>query len=131
MLVQGGGGNVSWKDGKTLWIKASGRWLAEADADNIFVPVDLSHLLQATHDGIFDAIPIALGATGLKPSIETVLHAVMPHRFVVHLHPVAALAFLVRRAPGADLESRLKGLDWQLVEYRKPGGLWRWRFQTP
>ena len=30
LLVQGAGGNVSWKKGSVLWIKASGTWLAHA-----------------------------------------------------------------------------------------------------
>ena len=32
LLVQGAGGNVSWKEDGTLWIKASGKWLAGAPA---------------------------------------------------------------------------------------------------
>ena len=38
-LVQGAGGNVSWKDGDTLWVKASGTWLSEAKYKEIFLPV--------------------------------------------------------------------------------------------
>jgi rhamnose utilization protein RhaD (predicted bifunctional aldolase and dehydrogenase) len=33
LLVQGAGGNVSWKEGNTLWIKASGTWLADAGSN--------------------------------------------------------------------------------------------------
>ena len=44
LLIQGAGGNISWKDGNKLWIKASGTWLADANIMDIFVPVDLSHL---------------------------------------------------------------------------------------
>ena len=47
LLVQGAGGNVSWKDGGTLWIKASGAWLADAEKDDIFVPADLDTLRVA------------------------------------------------------------------------------------
>ena len=43
LLVQGAGGNVSWKEDATLWIKASGTWLAEAMTDEIFVQVDIFH----------------------------------------------------------------------------------------
>ena len=35
-LVQGPGGNISWKDGSTLYIKASGKWLANAKKEEIF-----------------------------------------------------------------------------------------------
>ena len=41
LIVQGAGGNVSWKDKEILWIKASGTWLAQANEKNIFVPVNL------------------------------------------------------------------------------------------
>ncbi|MBK7285418.1 MAG: hypothetical protein IPI83_14890 [Sphingomonadales bacterium] len=30
MLIQGPGGNTSFKSGDELWVKASGAWLAEA-----------------------------------------------------------------------------------------------------
>jgi len=37
LLVQGAGGNTSLKDNNILWVKASGKWLAEAGNENIFV----------------------------------------------------------------------------------------------
>ena len=37
LLVQGAGGNVSWKDECTLWVKASGMWLVDSDSKEIFV----------------------------------------------------------------------------------------------
>ena len=42
LLVQGAGGNSSLKDDDVLWVKASGTWLADAEAKDIFVPVALS-----------------------------------------------------------------------------------------
>ena len=47
LLVQGSGGNVSWKEDGVLWVKGSGTCLANADKENIFVPVDLVHLQKA------------------------------------------------------------------------------------
>jgi len=41
LLVQGAGGNVSWKESDTLWVKASGTWLKEAVQKDIFVPVEI------------------------------------------------------------------------------------------
>ena len=32
LLIQGPGGNTSFKSGDELWVKASGAWLAEASA---------------------------------------------------------------------------------------------------
>lgn len=122
MLVQGAGGNVSWKDGAILWIKASGTWLADAAIKDIFVPVDLAHLNAALVRSDFAVTPRLVGASPLKPSIETVLHGLMPHRVVVHVHAIEALAHLVR----ADCESRIAALlpptlCWTSVGYCKPG----------
>ena len=47
LLVQGAGGNVSGKEDKMLWIKASGTCLADAEKDDIFVPVGLGELRAA------------------------------------------------------------------------------------
>ena len=122
LLVQGAGGNVSWKSGDTLWVKASGTCLADAQRNDIFVPVDLPHLTSALSSGDFSVIPRLRGQSPLRPSIETLLHALMPHQVVVHLHAVEILAWLVRnnyeRDIGAALGSRLR---WTSTGYHKPG----------
>ena len=96
-LVQGAGGNVSWKDQDTLWIKASGEWLADARKKDIFLPIDLKHLKDSIKKSDFDVIPKLLSKTKLRPSIETLFHAVMPHRVILHLHPIVPLSYLVRK----------------------------------
>jgi rhamnose utilization protein RhaD (predicted bifunctional aldolase and dehydrogenase) len=122
LLVQGSGGNVSWKDGDTLWIKASGTWLAEADKKDIFVPVDLPHLRNAIENDDFSVAPRLREASSLRPSIETLLHALMPHRVVVHLHAIEILAHLVRDNYQTDLQSLLDAsIHWTTVDYHKPG----------
>ena len=121
LLVQGAGGNVSWKDGDTLWVKASGTWLADAEAQDIFVPVDLLPLRQALAGGDFSATPAVLGASALKPSIETLLHALMPQRIVVHLHAIEVLAHLVRENFLAPAALAGMGVHAAVVGYHKPG----------
>lgn len=122
MLVQGAGGNVSWKDGDSLWIKASGTWLADALHQDIFVPVDLAHLMVAIKSGDFSVTPKLRSESVLRPSIETLLHALMPHPVVVHLHAIEILAHLVRHNYEAYFTSRLdKQLRWTSVGYKKPG----------
>jgi rhamnose utilization protein RhaD (predicted bifunctional aldolase and dehydrogenase) len=122
LLVQGAGGNASWKDGDTLWIKASGTWLAESTTRDIFVPVDLAHLRQAIAQKDFSATPKVLGNSNLRPSIETFLHALMPQRVVVHLHAIEVLAHLVHDNFQADFQSLLdESIPWAVVEYCKPG----------
>ncbi len=122
LLVQGAGGNASWKDGNTLWVKASGTWLADAEKKDIFVPVDLPHLRGALELGDFSVTPKVHGKSALRPSIETLLHALMPQRVVVHLHAIEALAYLVREDFEADFGSLLDASTaWAVVDYLKPG----------
>jgi rhamnose utilization protein RhaD (predicted bifunctional aldolase and dehydrogenase) len=122
MLVQGGGGNASLKDGGTLWVKASGKWLARAEREPIFVPVALDAVCAAVVSGSADPVtPHVQGDAALRPSIETTLHALLPHRVVVHVHSIHALATAVRRDGHARASERLKGLDWRWLPYCRPG----------
>ncbi|MGY1449122.1 class II aldolase/adducin family protein [Pseudomonas chlororaphis] len=122
LIVQGAGGNVSWKENEVLWIKASGTWLADAGDKDIFVPVELDHLTKALESRDYSVAPQTVESTLLKPSIETLLHALMPHRIVVHVHAIEVLAHLVRKDfklinyPTLD-----KTLNARTVEYCKPG----------
>lgn len=122
LLVQGAGGNVSWKEGDVLWVKASGTWLAEAERADVFVPVDMGALRKRAAEGDFAAVPRVLGEARLRPSIETSLHALMPWRVVVHVHAIEVLARLVRREAREDIERCLgpAGVE-GFVPYRKPG----------
>ena len=122
LLVQGAGGNVSWKDEDILWIKASGTWLAEAAEKDIFVPVNLAHLRIEIANKVFSVTPRLYGDSVLRPSIETLLHALMPHRVVVHLHAIEILTHLVRNNFQPKLESLLTNFtSWAIVDYHKPG----------
>ena len=122
LLVQGAGGNVSWKDGGTLWVKASGTWLAEAESKEIFVPVDLTFLQTALTKQNFSVKPEVTSNFCLRPSIETLLHALMPHRVVVHLHAVEILAHLVQTNARQKIKKRVgDAVKWIYVDYFKPG----------
>lgn len=98
LLVQGAGGNASWKDDGIIWVKGSGKWLANAFQENIFVPVDLNHLQNALSQKNYGIEPNVLATQAQKkisPSIETLLHALMPQKIVVHLHAIEVLSYLV------------------------------------
>jgi rhamnose utilization protein RhaD (predicted bifunctional aldolase and dehydrogenase) len=120
LLVQGAGGNASWKDGDVLWVKASGTRLSDATQKDIFVPVDLVQVRDAVKRRAFSETPQVVGDSTLRPSIETLLHAIVPTRVVVHLHMVEALALLVqsdwREAIGKVWDGEVIGVD-----YFKPG----------
>jgi rhamnose utilization protein RhaD (predicted bifunctional aldolase and dehydrogenase) len=123
--VQAAGGNTSLKAGGVLWVKASGLWLADALHRDVFVPVRLEPVLAAVAAGVPDPVgPSVLAEAnpgGLRPSIETTLHALLPQAVVVHTHSVRALALTVREDAEARLAERLGGLAWAFLPYLQPG----------
>ena len=114
-LIQGAGGNTSIKIGDVLHVKASGTRLADAEKSEIFVPISLA-AARAMAKGV--PAPVT---SSLRPSIETSLHAAMPHRVVAHFHMVDAIALGVCTDAAEILGRRLAGLPWTLVSYAKPG----------
>ena len=122
LLVQGAGGNASWKDGDVLWVKASGTWLVDAKDKDIFVPVDLRALTEAISKNDFLSSPVVIEDSIHKPSIETILHGLMPQKYVIHLHHVEALAHLVRMNAREKLIGLVNGFSAPIfIEYFKPG----------
>ena len=127
LLVQAAGGNTSIKADGVLWVKASGTELADSLLKDIFVPVRLAPLLTGLERGDpaceTSAAFVATEANpkGLRPSIETTFHAVLPQRVVVHVHCVETLAWACREDGEVELRTRLKGLDWMWVPYGRPG----------
>jgi rhamnose utilization protein RhaD (predicted bifunctional aldolase and dehydrogenase) len=127
-LVQGAGGNVSLKREGVLWVKASGTWLARAETDAIMVPVHLAPLLAAIRADDVAAMENAAQFTvaeanpaGLRPSIETTMHALLPHPVVVHVHCVETIAWACRVDAEAAVAPLLAGLRWAFVPYVRPG----------
>jgi rhamnose utilization protein RhaD (predicted bifunctional aldolase and dehydrogenase) len=107
LLVQAASGNTSIKTNGRLWIKASGKWLADADRDEIFVEVDPRTLMAE--------------GTELSPSIETAMHSILPHRVVVHVHSVNAISWSVREDGPARVAERLEGMAWAWIPYVPSG----------
>lgn len=124
LLTQGAGGNTSVKIGNQLWVKASGLWLADALKQPIFACIDLptvlGHIESLAATGV-DTLPQAYAGMRLRPSIETSLHALMPHRVVVHVHTIDGLADLVQTEGEALAATRLAGLAWCWIPYCRPG----------
>ncbi|MBX3593557.1 class II aldolase/adducin family protein [Sphingomonas sp.] len=114
-LVQGAGGNVSLKLGDLMWVKASGTWLADADAADIFVPVALPSSAKS------EFAVSGPNPSRLRPSIETSLHAALPQAVVLHIHSVDVIAWAVRADARGSLAERLADLPWAYVPYRQPG----------
>jgi len=122
MLVQGAGGNISWKDGDTLWVKASGMWMVDAEKKDIFVAVDLKNIKKEIAKSNYSVDIQALALSELRPSIETILHSLMPHKIVLHLHAIETLAYLATQNYSELLNSILKNTYISAyIDYIKPG----------
>ena len=123
LLVQGPGGNTSMKSDGVLSIKASGMELADARDKAIFVDVDLE-AARAEIDGTGDGSCVDTvidKSIGLRPSIETTFHALLPHKFVFHYHSINSLSHSATVQGRALMNEKLRGLNWAAVPYRKPG----------
>jgi rhamnose utilization protein RhaD (predicted bifunctional aldolase and dehydrogenase) len=130
LRTQAAGGNTSIKRDGAMWIKASGAWLAEATQRDMMTPVLLSPLLEAISGGDPRAengaafVDATQNANGLRPSIETSVHALLPHSIVIHIHCVDTIAIAVRADAEAAIASRLTHLrpdEWAFIPYVKPG----------
>ena len=115
-LVQGTGGNTSFKSGGKLSIKASGFRLGDARERDVFVDVPHTAALAMVEGGAAYA-----DEYGRRASIETSLHAVLPQPVVAHLHMIPLIAMAVRADAERVLADRLQTLDWAFVPYLKPG----------
>ena len=122
LLTQASTGNTSVKIGPRMWVKASGTWLADAVSKNILTPVDLARARDSVRHGFDPAITCHDSETVPRPSIETALHAVLPHTVVIHVHSVNLIAWAVRRDGGPRLAHVLDGLRWSWIPY-VPSGL--------
>lgn len=127
LLVQAAGGNTSLKQAGVMWIKASGTWLQHALERDIFVAVALAPLLAALErddpacESCTDFVRTDLNSLGLRPSIETTVHASLAQPIVVHVHCIETISWAVRADAEAMLAPRLAGFDWAFIPYRRPG----------
>ena len=134
-LVLHGGGNTSVKLREAdvlgevhelLYVKGSGWDLASIEAAG-FVPVRIGHLRRlAELDALPDAKMVNELATHVTragapaPSIEAILHAILPYRYVDHTHADALLA-ISDTAEGAARIAEIYGNDVVVIPYVMPG----------
>ena len=117
MLIQGAGGNSSVKLNGTIYIKASGHWLSDAEKKNIFVPLNLKSIIENIDDpdSVFESIINDGLENNLKPSIETTLHALMPHKYVLHVHSINTLSYAILLDGENRIDQELKLVNWSWV----------------
>jgi rhamnose utilization protein RhaD (predicted bifunctional aldolase and dehydrogenase) len=115
LLTQASTGNSSMKLDGVLWIKASGRWMADALRDDILIPLNLAEVRECLRRGIdpTERYPHA--------SLETAMHAALPHRVVLHVHCVNTIAWAVRSDAPIHLQRRLDSVAWQWIPYVASG----------
>jgi rhamnose utilization protein RhaD (predicted bifunctional aldolase and dehydrogenase)/NAD(P)-dependent dehydrogenase (short-subunit alcohol dehydrogenase family) len=127
-----GGGNTSFKDEHTIWIKASGQSLAGLTEEGL-VALDREKL-HSISSGNYSDDPVIreeqvkadmfnsiIGQTKHKrPSVETSLHEIIRYKFVVHLHPTIINGLLCSRN-AKSLTLKLLGEEVLFVPYTDPG----------
>ena len=111
LRVQGPGANLSCKHGDTMRIKASGTRLDAVDRGGTWTDVDLracrdalpapgagmpGRTAEAAYADLVVRAPLEPGMP--RPSMELGMHAVLPARFVVHLHSLAGILLAAMRA---------------------------------
>ena len=108
-----------------MWIKASGTMLGDALDQDVFVPVDLpaisTAILMKQPDADSPSTFLIPGASDLRPSIETSLHAIFPQRIVLHTHCIHTLVHAIQENAEELLAGKLSEFDWAFVPYKKPG----------
>jgi rhamnose utilization protein RhaD (predicted bifunctional aldolase and dehydrogenase)/NAD(P)-dependent dehydrogenase (short-subunit alcohol dehydrogenase family) len=134
-LVLHGGGNTSVKvrerdvlgrEQDILYVKGSG-WDLEHIEPAGFSPVKLDHLVALSKLGqlsdpqmVNEMRTHMLRADAPTPSVEAILHAILPYKFVDHTHSDAVLALC--NTPGGERRVRdLYGEDVVVIPYVMPG----------
>jgi len=131
-MVLAGGGNTSCKAGDRLFVKASGCALATITADG-FVEMDrskLDQLVEAKGDSDperreakYKAAILAARCEpekGQRPSVEVLLHHILPETFVVHSH-ATIVNTLTCHTNGQQLADEIFGDEVLWLSYVDPG----------
>src|SRR5260221_5132566 len=134
-LVLHGGGNTSLKqrersligeDEEILYVKGSG-WDLATIKEPGFAPVRMAHLLKLARLELLSDPQMVnelatqvtrAGAPG--PSVEAILHAILPHRYVDHTHADAVLA-VTNTNGGAARVREIFGDEVVIIPYVMPG----------
>ena len=125
-LVLHGGGNTSVKIDDTLYVKGSG-WNLDTIEEAGFSPVDLQVLIDmADLDALSDSDMVSQQRAALRnpdapnPSVEAILHAIIPFNFVDHTHTDAVVT--ISNTPnGEQILKDLYGPDMIFIDYVMPG----------
>jgi rhamnose utilization protein RhaD (predicted bifunctional aldolase and dehydrogenase)/NAD(P)-dependent dehydrogenase (short-subunit alcohol dehydrogenase family) len=134
-LVLHGGGNTSVKikeknlfgeEETILYVKGSG-WDLETIEPQGFSPVRLAHVLRLAElpslsdpEMVNQLVTHMLKASAPAPSIETILHGLMPQKFVDHTHADAVLS-VTNSKDGEKRIREIYGKRCVVIPYLMPG----------
>jgi rhamnose utilization protein RhaD (predicted bifunctional aldolase and dehydrogenase)/NAD(P)-dependent dehydrogenase (short-subunit alcohol dehydrogenase family) len=134
-LVLHGGGNTSVKirernlvgeEEEILYVKGSG-WDLEFIEEAGFSPVRMQHLLRLARlpqlsdpQMVNELVTHLTRASAPAPSVETILHALLPHKYVDHTHSDAVLA-VTNTAAGERRINDIYGAKVAVIPYVMPG----------
>jgi rhamnose utilization protein RhaD (predicted bifunctional aldolase and dehydrogenase)/NAD(P)-dependent dehydrogenase (short-subunit alcohol dehydrogenase family) len=134
-LVLHGGGNTSLKtrmrdrrgdEVAVLRVKATGSDMASIEADGLVAvrldPMRKLRVLDHVEDDDLVGIERAnlINPAASNPSVEMMLHAFLPHKFVDHTHPTAVLS-LIDQPDGEQKCAEVFGRRLGFVPYVMPG----------
>jgi len=96
--VLAGGGNTSWKSDRLMAVKASGTELGTIDKEGfVILSRDKLRTIRSTQypdtreereeRALEDLMDSRLPGQKGRPSVESLLHAIIPDKYVVHTHP--------------------------------------------
>ena len=134
-LVLHGGGNTSVKIQETnivgemediLYVKGSG-WDLATIAEAGFAPVRMPHLLKLAKLSFLPDPQMVnelktqmTRASAPSPSVETILHAILPYKYVDHTHADAVVT-ITNTADGLERIQSIYGDKLVIIPYVMPG----------
>jgi rhamnose utilization protein RhaD (predicted bifunctional aldolase and dehydrogenase) len=133
-FVLAGGGNTSFKEDGVISVKGSGAQLSDITVEQ-FVRMDIEKLLEMVkreypesmsnsereEKALADMMAARLpGEETKRPSVESVLHAMFPYKFVLHVHPPLINGLTCGKSGKKDCE-KLFGDKAVWIELTKPG----------
>jgi len=130
-FVLGGGGNTSYKEGRYIYVKASGYNLASIDKDGfaklkrdvlekIWEKKYPSDKELREKQALEDLMASRDEGEEKRPSVESLLHSLLPQKYIVHTHP-ALINGLTCSKDGRRIADKLFGNRCMWVGYVDPG----------
>ena len=116
LLTQASTGNTSIKLEGVLWIKASGKWMADALREDILIPLNLADVRECVKQKVDPAGSVLR----VPPSRPPCTRSAAPGG--LHVHCVNTIAWAVRQDAPVQLQHQIDGLRWQWIPY-VPSGL--------